>query len=96
MDLIPDCQSYGMSLYRDRLLTFHNWPKQLFPDKYALAKAGFYYTGQSDVTVCFSCHLKVGQCESYDQPWEEHKRLSPRCNYLMMVCGGDSDYDEHS
>ena len=96
MDLIPDCQSYGMSLYRDRLLTLHTWPKQLFPNKYALEKAGFYYTGQSDVTVCFSCHLKVGQWESYDQPWEEHKRLSPRCNYLMMVCGGDSDFDEHS
>ena len=37
MDLIPDRQLYGMNLYLDMRLTFHNWHKQLFPYKYALA-----------------------------------------------------------
>ena len=52
MDLIPDRQLYGMNLYLDRLLIFQNWHKQLFPYKYALAQAGLYYTGQSDITLC--------------------------------------------
>ena len=76
MDLIPNRQLYGMNLNRDRLLTFHNWHKQLFPYKYALAQGGFQFTGQSDITVCFSCHLKVSQWEKDNQPWDVHKHLS--------------------
>ena len=58
MDLIPDRQLYGMNLYLDMLLTFHNWHKQLFPYKYALAQAGFHYTGQSDITLCVSLAIQ--------------------------------------
>ena len=54
MDLIPYRQLYGMNLYLDMLLIFQNWHKQLFPYKYALAQAGFYYAGQSDITLCVS------------------------------------------
>lgn len=94
MDLLPDCQLYGMKRYQDRLRTFYNWPKQIIPDKYALAQAGFYYTGQSDLTVCFACHLKVYQWERHDNPWGEHKRLSPSCHYIMMVGCGDTQSSE--
>ena len=52
MDLIPDRQLYGMNLYLDMLLIFQNWHKQLFPYNNALAQAGFYYSGQSDRTLC--------------------------------------------
>ena len=51
MDLVSDKNLYGMNLYQDRILTFHNWPKQIIPDKFSLAQAVFYYTGQSDVFV---------------------------------------------
>ena len=63
MDILPDSCLFCMKLYQDRLLTFHHWPKQIIPDKYSLAQAGFYYTGQSDFTICFACGLKVNQWE---------------------------------
>lgn len=85
MDILPLDSTYGMTYYSDRVLTFHNWPKQLLPDKFSLAKAGFYYTGQSDLTVCFSCNLKINQWERTDQPLEEHHRLSPDCVYLKII-----------
>ncbi|MCG8113113.1 MAG: baculoviral IAP repeat-containing protein [Candidatus Thiodiazotropha taylori] len=96
MDITTDHGVYGMKMYQDRLLTFHNWPKQILPNKYALAQAGFYYTGQGDVTFCFACSLKVSQWERQDNPWDEHKRLSPGCVYLKMVGYGESDHDEKS
>ena len=43
-----------MILYQDMLLIFQNWHKQLFPYTYALAQAGFYFTGQSGITLCVS------------------------------------------
>lgn len=94
MDILPDSHLFGMKLYQDRLLTFHHWPKQIIPDKYALAQAGFYYTGQSDFTVCFACSLKVNQWERQDKPWDEHKRLSPDCMYLKMIGYGETSQDE--
>ena len=96
MDIITDQQLYGMKMYQDRLLTYHNWPKQIIPNKHALAQAGFYYTGQSDFTVCFACNLKVNQWERQDNPWDEHKSLSPDCAYIKMVGFGQFDHDEKS
>lgn len=72
MDIISDNNMYGMNLYQARILTFHNWPKQIIPNKFCLAQAGFYYTGQSDVIVCFMCNLKVNQWDREDKPWAEH------------------------
>ncbi|MCW4345383.1 MAG: baculoviral IAP repeat-containing protein [Candidatus Thiodiazotropha endolucinida] len=94
MDLVSDNSLYGMHYYQDRILTFHNWPKQIIPDKFCLAQAGFYYTGQSDVTVCFACNLKLNQWDRQDMPWEEHKRLSPDCRYLKMVGYGEISESE--
>ena len=90
MDILPESCLFGMKLYQDRLLTFHHWPKQIIPDKYSLAQAGFYYTGQSDFTICFACGLKVNQWERQDNPWDEHIRLSPDCLYLKMIGYGES------
>ena len=84
MDILPESCLFGIMLYQDRLLTFHHWPKQIIPDKYSLAQAGFYYTGQSDFTICFACGLKVNQWERQNKPWYEHIRLSPDCLYLKM------------
>ena len=91
--ILPESCLFGMKLYQDRLLTFHHWPKQIIPDKYSLAQAGFYYTGQSDFTICFACGLKVNQWERQDKPWDEHIRLSPDCLYLKMIGYGESCRD---
>ena len=91
MDILPDSCLFCMKLYQDRLLTFHHWPKQIIPDRYSLA--GFYYTGQSDFTICFACGLKVNQWERQDKPWDEHIRLSPDCLYLKLIGNGESCRD---
>ena len=93
MDILPESCLFGMKLYQDRLLIFHHWPKQIIPDKYSLAQAGFYYTGQSDFTICFACGLKVNQWERLDRPWDEHIRLSPDCLYLKMIGYSESCRD---
>ena len=67
-----DCGNTNMMFYEDRLSTFENWSKQINPDKYRLAKAGFYYKGQVDVVTCFSCNITVNDWETNDNPWEEH------------------------
>ena len=84
-----------MKLYQDRILTFHNWPKQIIPDKHSLSQAGFYYTGQSDMTVCFACSLKVNQWDRADDAWQEHRRLSPDCMYLKMIGYGEAKPEEN-
>ena len=96
MDFLSDSSLYGMHLYQDRILTFHNWPRQIIPDKFSLPQAGFYYTGQSDVTVCFACNLKVNQWERHDKPLEEHKRLSPDCRFLKMFGYGETIQKEEA
>lgn len=79
------------TFYEDRLETFRDWPKQIVPDKYALAKAGFRYTGQHDKVECFVCELKLTGWERIDDPWTEHKRWSPHCVYLQLTGCGESE-----
>ena len=38
-----------------RLRTFRYWPPALHQEPQQLAEAGFYYEGQNDQVVCFSC-----------------------------------------
>jgi hypothetical protein len=74
-----------MIQYEDRLQSFMNWSKQLIPDKYAMAQAGFLYTGQSDVVQCFGCNIRVSQWEKTDNPWSEHLKWSPDCVFLKLI-----------
>ena len=71
--------------YADRLKTFEHWPKQLTPDKYALAQAGFYYTGVGDKVTCFACNLSLHHWESTDSALREHLKWSKNCTYLRIV-----------
>ena len=74
-----------MMFYEDRLTTFEHWSKQINPDKYRLAKAGFYYTGQADAVTCFSCNQTVSDWEPNDDPWNEHYKWSKQCVFLKMT-----------
>lgn len=75
----------NMLFYEDRLQTFQNWSRQIKPDKYSLAKAGFYYTGTGDKVRCFSCGVGVMVWEPNDDPWTEHAKWSENCVYLKMT-----------
>ena len=55
------------------------------PNKYQLAKAGFYYTGEYDKVRCFCCNLTVFAWEQTDNPLKEHESLSTSCMYVQMV-----------
>ena len=76
--------------YEKRLETFETWPKQMVPDKYALAKSGFVYTGQGDKVKCFQCGVGVNDWERTDDPWTEHRKWSSNCEYLKMIGGGQT------
>lgn len=70
------------STYESRLITFHDWPISIQQQPEELANAGFYYTGMSDKTICFSCGGGLKNWEEHDIPLVQHKICFPRCNYL--------------
>ena len=53
----------------------------------SFAKAGFYYTGTSDLVMCFWCGLALNNWEVADDPVTKHIRLFPRCTWLLRVLG---------
>lgn len=61
-----------MNYYEERLNTFDNYPKQMLPNKYELAKAGCYYTGKADVVTYFRCQIFVRDSERGDNAMNEH------------------------
>jgi baculoviral IAP repeat-containing protein 7/8 len=68
-----------------RIKTFVTWPVALRQKPEDLVRAGFYYSGQSDYTICFSCGVLVGNWEPTDNPWVEHEKLLLKpCNYLKF------------
>ncbi|XDV34394.1 hypothetical protein PO909_004555 [Leuciscus waleckii] len=55
------------------------------PDQ--LAKAGFYYVGRNDDVKYFCCDGGLRCWESGDDPWVEHAKWFPRCEYLLQEKG---------
>ncbi|XP_076024301.1 baculoviral IAP repeat-containing protein 2 [Genypterus blacodes] len=71
----------------ERLLTFVNWPSRIPVRPDQLSKAGFYYAGRNDDVKCFSCDGGLRCWESGDDPWVEHAKWFPRCEYLLQEKG---------
>ena len=82
-DSLLDASMY--KYYENRLRSFDAWSKQLNPDKYDLAKAGFYYTGYSDRVVCFRCRIRLKDWARDDVAAIEHEKWSPDCEYVRMT-----------
>ena len=95
-DAVQDGPNYRY--YEHRLRTFDTWPKQMIPNKYDLAQQGFVYTGQSDKVTCFQCGVVLKDWERTDDPWIEHSKWSPHCDYLKMIgCDrGQNVTDKHN
>ncbi|XP_063064181.1 baculoviral IAP repeat-containing protein 7 isoform X1 [Engraulis encrasicolus] len=77
-----------------RLTTYHNWPTGASVQPDALARAGFFYTGDIFVLVghgdnvkCFFCDGGLRNWEPGDDPWQEHAKWFPRCEYLLQTRG---------
>lgn len=77
--------------YEDRLETFQNWPRQIWPDKFSIAQAGFYYTGQGDIVKCFTCGVRLHQWLTKDTALAEHRKWSPHCVFLKIVGTGETE-----
>ena len=82
--------------YENRLKTFDNWPTQILPNKYALAKNGFIYTGVGDKVKCFKCGIELKDWERTDEPRIEHCKWSPACDYLKMIGDIDCGLETHT
>ena len=74
-------------LYTDRIETFktNHWPIGLSQRPHMLAEAGFFYTGRGDQVICYHCGGCVNQWMKSDDPWIEHMKFFPSCNYISII-----------
>ncbi|KAL1781661.1 baculoviral IAP repeat-containing protein 3 [Sigmodon hispidus] len=79
----------SMQTHEARVRTFFNWPSSALVHPQQLASAGFYYTGHSDDVKCFCCDGGLRCWEFGDDPWVEHAKWFPRCDYLVRIKGQD-------
>ncbi|XP_010147747.1 PREDICTED: baculoviral IAP repeat-containing protein 7 [Eurypyga helias] len=70
-----------------RLTTFQNWPQYTDMHPEQLARAGFFYTGQGDTVRCFYCDGGVRNWSFGDDPWREHAKWYPGCEFLLRSRG---------
>ncbi|NWY96730.1 BIR7B protein, partial [Loxia curvirostra] len=78
----PEMVTEGM-----RLSTFENWPQNSSMHPEQLARAGFFYTGRGDVVRCFYCDGGVRSWSFGDDPWREHAKWYPECEFLLHSRG---------
>ncbi|XP_067227304.1 baculoviral IAP repeat-containing protein 7 isoform X3 [Chanodichthys erythropterus] len=71
----------------NRLSTYQNWPTGASVQPDALARAGFFYTGHGDNVKCFFCDGGLRNWEPGDDPWQEHAKWFPQCEYLLQSRG---------
>ncbi|KAM9589755.1 baculoviral IAP repeat-containing protein 7 [Trichechus inunguis] len=76
----------GMGSEELRLASFHDWlASSVRPAQ--LAEAGFFYTGPQDKVRCFFCCGGLQSWERGDDPWTEHAKWFPRCEFLLQSKG---------
>ncbi|XP_070537500.1 baculoviral IAP repeat-containing protein 7-like [Ptychodera flava] len=68
-----------------RLKSYQQWKGSLSYE--FLAKAGFYYTGIEDNVKCFHCDGALRNWEPTDEPWIEHARWFPKCQFVSKHRG---------
>lgn len=70
-----------------RLRTYEKWPTTCPKRPQELVVAGFFYIGVNDYTKCFHCDGGLCNWDSNDDPWEEHARWFPRCQFVLLSKG---------
>lgn len=80
-------RNQAMAAEPDRLQTFESWPAQIRQRPEQLAEAGLYYIGDSDKVKCFHCDVQLHNWEPNDDPWVEHARWFPQCQYVRLAKG---------
>uniref|UniRef100_A0A2K6G4S2 RING-type E3 ubiquitin transferase n=1 Tax=Propithecus coquereli TaxID=379532 RepID=A0A2K6G4S2_PROCO len=77
----------SMQTHAARMRTFMYWPSIVPVRPEQLASAGFYYVGRNDDVKCFCCDGGLRCWESGDDPWVEHAKWFPRCEFLIRMKG---------
>uniref|UniRef100_H0VGP6 RING-type E3 ubiquitin transferase n=1 Tax=Cavia porcellus TaxID=10141 RepID=H0VGP6_CAVPO len=77
----------SMQTHAARMRTFVYWPSTVPIQPEQLASAGFYYVGRNDDVKCFCCDGGLRCWESGDDPWVEHAKWFPRCEFLIRMKG---------
>ena len=73
-----------MKKYEDRIKTFKNWEYDSIVKPEILAKNGFYYYGQKDLTRCIFCNAIIGDWELDDNVEVEHQKYSSNCPMVKV------------
>ena len=72
----------------DRMETFCNsWRDQKRPTAQKMVDAGFFYNTYGDGVCCFYCGGRLLQWKAYDNPWYEHAKWFPLCEYILKNRG---------
>ncbi|XP_059132511.1 baculoviral IAP repeat-containing protein 1 isoform X2 [Peromyscus eremicus] len=83
----PEKLRGGKARYQEeeaRLESFENWPFYAHgTSPRVLSAAGFVFTGKRDTVQCFSCGGCLGNWEEGDDPWKEHAKWFPKCEFLQ-------------
>ncbi|XP_057622985.1 baculoviral IAP repeat-containing protein 2 [Chionomys nivalis] len=77
----------SMQTHTARMRTFLYWPSSVPVQPEQLASAGFYYMDRNDDVKCFCCDGGLRCWESGDDPWVEHAKWFPRCEFLIRMKG---------
>ncbi|XP_021501550.1 baculoviral IAP repeat-containing protein 2 isoform X4 [Meriones unguiculatus] len=77
----------SMQTHTARMRTFLYWPSSVPVQPEQLASAGFYYVDRNDDVKCFCCDGGLRCWESGDDPWVEHAKWFPRCEFLIRMKG---------
>lgn len=70
-----------------RMRSFDKWPSTCPKRPPELVVAGFFYIGLQDYTKCFHCDGGLCNWDAADDPWEEHARWFPRCQFVLLSKG---------
>lgn len=77
------------TLYQTRVESFKEWPATLSQQPADLAKAGFYYFGIKDMVKCFFCNGGLKNWDHNDDPYEDHVRWFPKCQFIRQLMGAE-------
>ncbi|SPP73285.1 death-associated inhibitor of apoptosis 2 [Drosophila guanche] len=70
-----------------RLRTFSDWPIGNIQPPVPLAQAGLYYQKIGDQVRCFHCNIGLRSWQKEDEPWHEHAKWSPKCQFVLLAKG---------
>jgi hypothetical protein len=77
---------YGnMSSAVDRIRSYSTWPDQIQQDVQRMVKCGLFYSGRSDLTICFHCGCQIIKWKKDDDPFQRHLLENIECVYARFM-----------